>query len=174
VRAETKMVDSTDFKILAELAENSKYSFAEIGRKLSLHPNVIAYRVNKLERTGIIKEYSVELDLEKLGVAEQILVGASFPRDTERDEIIQKITAIPQTVRVISSLGEPESLVFLVGKNKSEIEKLMTKIRSLNVKIEYTGSIIRTFEDGRLGNFLKILAREHETADEAGKNELLS
>jgi DNA-binding Lrp family transcriptional regulator len=40
------MLDATDFKILAELAENAKYSYAEIGRKLSLHPNVVAYRVN--------------------------------------------------------------------------------------------------------------------------------
>src|SRR5208283_1934956 len=153
-----------------ELVENAKYSFAEIGRKLSLHPNVVAYRVSKLERTGIITDYRAGLDLEKLGVAEQILVGASFPNDSERSAILEKITAIPQTVRVVSSLGEPESLVFLVGKNKSEIEKLMSKLRSFNIKIEYTGSVIRTFEDGRLGNFLKILAKEHEISDLAGKN----
>ncbi len=159
------MIDAMDYKILAELVQNGKSSFAEIGRKLSLHPNVVAYRVNKLERTGIIKDYTADIDLEKLGVAEQILVGASFPRDAERDAIIEKIAAIPQTVKVVSSLGEPEGFVFLVGKNKSEIEKLMTKLRSLNVKIEYTGSIIRTLEEGRLGNFLKILANEHEAAE---------
>lgn len=156
------MLDATDFKILAELAENAKSSYAEIGRKLTLHPNVVAYRVNKLEKTGIIREYTTALDLEKLGVAEQILVGASFPRDTERDDIIEKIAAIPQTVKVVSSIGEPESIVFLVGKNKSEIEKLMSKLRSLDLKIEYTGSIIRTFDEGRLGNFLKVLASEYE------------
>jgi len=160
------LIDATDYKILAELVDNSKSSFAEIGRKLSLHPNVVAYRVNKLERTGIIRDYTAYLDLEKLGLAEQILVGASFPRDVERDDIIEKIAAIPQTVKVVSSLGEPEGLVFLIGKNKTEIEKLMTKLRSLDIKIEYTGSIIRTFEEGRLGNFLKILASEHERAEQ--------
>ena len=78
-------------------------------------------------------------------------------------------------MKVVSSLGEPEGLVFLVGKNKSEIEKLMTKLRSLNVKIEYTGSIIRTLEEGRLGNFLKILANEHETAaNQSGGNGTLT
>jgi Lrp/AsnC family leucine-responsive transcriptional regulator len=168
------MIDSTDFKILAELVDNAKYSFAEIGRKLSLHPNVVAYRVNKLERTGIIKDYRAELDLEKLGVAEQILVGASFPRDVERDDVIQKIAAIPQTVKVVSSLGEPEGLVFLVGKNKVEIEKLMTKIRSLDVKIEYTGSVIRTLDEGRLGNLLKLLASEQERTESRNGNGTLA
>ncbi len=156
------MIDSTDYKILAELVDNAKCSFAEIGRRLSLHPNVVAYRVNKLERSGIIRDYTADVDLEKLGVSEQILVGASFPRDVERDDIIEKIAAIPQTVRVVSSIGEPESIVFMVGKNKSEIDKLMTKLRSLNIRIEYTGSIIRTFDEGRLGNFLKILATERD------------
>ena len=165
------MLDATDFKILAELAENAKSSYAEIGRKLSLHPNVVAYRVNKLEKSGVIKEYTTGLDLEKLGVAEQILVGASFPRDTERGDIIEKITAIPQTVKVVSSLGEPESIVFLVGKNKSEIEKLMSKLRSLDLKIQYTGSIIRTFDEGRLCNFLKVLASEYKSEhNRDGKN----
>lgn len=159
------MIDSIDYRILAELADNAKSSFAEIGRKLSLHPNVVAYRVNKLERRGVIKDYTTDLDLEKLGVAEQILVGASFPSDVEREGVIEKIAAIPQTVKVVSSLGEPEGLVFLVGKNKTEVEKLMTKLRSLDIKIQYTGSIIRTFEEGRLGNFLKILARERETEE---------
>jgi Lrp/AsnC family leucine-responsive transcriptional regulator len=168
------MIDSTDFKILAELVDNAKYSFAEIGRKLSLHPNVVAYRVNKLERTGIIKDYRAEVDLEKLGVAEQILVGASFPRDVERDDVIQKIAAIPQTVKVVSSLGEPEGLVFLVGKNKSEIEKLMTKLRSLGVKIEYTGSVIRTLDEGRLGNLLKLLASEQERTESRNGNGTLA
>lgn len=168
------MIDSTDFKILAELVDNAKYSFAEIGRKLSLHPNVVAYRVNKLERTGVIKDYRAELDLEKLGVAEQILVGASFPRDVERDDVIQKIAAIPQTVKVVSSLGEPEGLVFLVGKNKSEIEKLMTKLRSLDVKIEYTGSVIRTLDEGRLGNLLKLLASEQERTESQNTHVILA
>jgi DNA-binding Lrp family transcriptional regulator len=168
------MIDSIDFKILAELVDNAKYSFAEIGRKLSIHPNVVAYRVNKLEKTGIIKDYRADLDLEKLGVTEQILVGASFPRDVERDDIIQKIAAIPQTVKVVSSLGEPEGLVFLVGKNKSEVEKLMTKLRSLNLKIEYTGSIIRTFEEGRMGNLLKLLASDQERAESRNTNETIT
>jgi len=37
-------LDETDLKILAELAENSKSSYVEIGRKLGLHPNVVGYR----------------------------------------------------------------------------------------------------------------------------------
>ncbi len=153
-------IDSLDLKILAELVNNSKASYSELGRKLGLHPNVIAYRVNKLERSGVITEYTAHLDLEKLGLGEQIFVGASFPGNSQREEVLEQIATIPQTVKVISSLGEPESIVFLVGKNKEEVDRVMTKLRKLNLRIEYTGSIIKVYEEGKLGNFLKELAKE--------------
>lgn len=157
-------IDVVDLKILAELAQNAKASFVEIGKNLHLHPNVVAYRINKMEQTGIIREYTVVLDLEKLGLSEQVYVGASFPGASERDKVLEEIATIPQTVKVVSSLGNPESIVFLVGKNKADIDKVITKLRNLNVKIEYTASIIRTYQEGRLGNFLKVLAREAEAA----------
>ena len=38
----------------------------------------------------------------------------------------------------------------------------MSKLRNIDVRIEYTGSIIRVHQEGRLGNLLKMLARELE------------
>jgi len=78
-------IDITDLKILAELVDNAKTSNVEIGRKLQVHPNVVAYRINKLESAGIIKEYTTVLDFGKLGLNEQVYVGASLPRNSERD-----------------------------------------------------------------------------------------
>lgn len=154
--------DSTDLKILAELVENSKSSFVDIGKRLDLHPNVVAYRVNKLERLGIIRDYTTRLDLEKLGLSEQIFVAASLPNNSEREHVLQEIASMPQTIQVVSSLGEPESILFLVGKNKSDVDKTMWKLRNMNVRIEHTGSIVRTYEEGGLRNFLRLLAKEFD------------
>jgi DNA-binding Lrp family transcriptional regulator len=154
--------DSTDLKILAELVDNAKSSFVDIGKKLDLHPNVVAYRVNKLERSGVIKDYTTRLDLEKLGLSEQIFVAASLPGNSERERILEEIASMPQTIQVVSSLGEPESILFLVGKNKADVDKTMWRLRNMNVKIEYTGSIVRTYEEGGLCSFLKLLAKEFD------------
>ena len=55
-------LDELDLRILAELSADARTSFVDIGKKLNLHPNVVAYRVNKLRRTGIIKGYTLDLD----------------------------------------------------------------------------------------------------------------
>jgi len=152
------VVNSTDLKILAELVYNSKDTLANIGNRLGLHPNVVAYRINKLEGLGIIRDYTITLDLEKLGLTEQVYLGVTFPGHSERDTVLKKISALPQSVTVVSSLGSPEGIVHVVGKSKEDIDRVISKLRELNVKIEYTASVIKTYQDGKIGNFLKLMA----------------
>jgi DNA-binding Lrp family transcriptional regulator len=162
-------VDITDLKILAELVDNAKTSNVEIGRKLQVHPNVVAYRINKLESAGIIKEYTTVLDFNKLGLNEQVYVGASLPRNCERDDLLRQVAEIPQTLSVISSLGSPESLVFLVGKDKGDVDNVMSRLRNLHLKIRYTSSVIKTYQNGNVSNYLTTLARERDEAKKTPK-----
>ena len=147
-----------DLRILAELAENSKASYVEIGRKLGLHPNVIGYRVNRLEESGIIREYTTLIDFSKLGLSEQVLVAANFPSAGSRDDLLKQISEIPGTVNIISSLGSPEGLLFIVAKNKEDVNGVLSKLRALNLDIEFTSPVIKTYDEGRLGMFLRAMA----------------
>jgi len=151
-------LDGTDLRILAELAENSKASFVELGRKLGLHPNVVGYRVNRLEDSGIIREYTTLIDFSKLGLSEQVLVAANFPSAGSRDDILKQISEIPGTVNIISSLSSPEGLLFIVARNKEDVNAALSKLRSLNMDIHFASSVIRTYDEGRLGTFLRTIA----------------
>lgn len=157
--------DDTDLKILAELVSNSKSSFVEISHKLEIHPNVVAYRVKRMEQMGIIKRYTVLLDLERLGLSEQVYVDASFPEYVEKDHVLKEIANIPQTIRVISLLGNPALMIFLAGKNKAEVDSAISKLKGLNVKIEHTSSVIKAYQDWLFGEFLVSLAGEGKGKD---------
>ena len=154
-------LDGTDLRILAELAENSKASYVEIGRKLGLHPNEIGYRVNRLEDTGIIKEYTTLIDYSKLGLSEQVLVAANFPSTSSREDILKRVSEIPGTVSIISSLGSPEGLFFIVAKNKEDVNGVISRLRSMNLDIEFASSVIKTYSEGRLGSLLRTIAGPH-------------
>lgn len=151
-------LDGGDLRILAELVENSKQSYVEIGRKLGLHPNVIAYRVNRMEDAGIIREYTTLVDFSKLGLSEQVIVAANFPSNSSREDILKQICEIPETLNVISSLGTPEGLVFIVARNKEDVNAVLSKLRSMNLDIDFASSVIRTYDEGRLGTFLRAMA----------------
>lgn len=61
-------IDYIDFKILNILSKNSKLSFKEIGKKVHLTGQAIGARINKLIDYGIIKNFTINIDKEKLGI----------------------------------------------------------------------------------------------------------
>ena len=62
------MLDLIDWKILKELQENARVSFAELGRKVSLTTPAVIERIRKLEDARIITGYRAEIDTAKIGL----------------------------------------------------------------------------------------------------------
>ena len=64
----TKMIDEIDWKILTELQENARTSFAELGRRISLTTPAVIERIRKLEDAQIITGYRAEIDTGRIGL----------------------------------------------------------------------------------------------------------
>lgn len=60
-------MDKTDKKILAELLRDARQPFSSLAKKLNISRELATYRVNRLHEQGIIKEFTTEIDVEKLG-----------------------------------------------------------------------------------------------------------
>ncbi len=60
-------LDLKDKKILYYLDLNARQSFTQIGRKVGLSKNMVSYRINRLEKNGIIKDYYTFIDGIRLG-----------------------------------------------------------------------------------------------------------
>ena len=61
------MVDNIDRAILKELENDSRLSFAAIGRQVKLSPSAVRDRILRMEDTGLIQQYSIELNQRLLG-----------------------------------------------------------------------------------------------------------
>ncbi len=60
-------IDLKDRKILYQLDINSRQSLSQIGKKVGLPKNVVAYRINKLKEKEIINSFYTVIDAFKLG-----------------------------------------------------------------------------------------------------------
>jgi len=60
-------LDVKDRKILYQLDLNSRQSLNTIGSKVRLTKNVVQYRIDRLVKTGIIKNFFTSIDFYKLG-----------------------------------------------------------------------------------------------------------
>ena len=68
------MIDVIDNKIINELKQNSRASFADIGRKIHLSPSSVRERIQKLEDAKVIKAYSIHVDYSKLGFGLEVII----------------------------------------------------------------------------------------------------
>ncbi|MCM3390467.1 Lrp/AsnC family transcriptional regulator (plasmid) [Ureibacillus chungkukjangi] len=61
------MLDNTDIHILDELSKNSRITMKELGGKVHLTGPATSARVAKLEESGVIEGYTINLNRVKLG-----------------------------------------------------------------------------------------------------------
>jgi Lrp/AsnC family leucine-responsive transcriptional regulator len=62
-----RVLDEVGWQILAELQENARISYTELGRRIGLTAPAVAERIHRLEEAGIIRGYRAELNLEGVG-----------------------------------------------------------------------------------------------------------
>lgn len=133
------MKDEIDWEIIKLLQENSRLSFAQIGREVGLSPSAVAERIQRLEEQGVIQQYTIVIDPKKVGfsLSAYILLGLngynfnafmealkSFPeiihcsRVTGQDCLVMKVNLkdsnhLEQMINKLSKYGNPTTLVVL-------------------------------------------------------------
>ena len=61
-------IDDIDRKVLKELQQDARVSYAELGRRVGLTTPAVIERVRKLEDAGVITGYRAEIDTAKVGL----------------------------------------------------------------------------------------------------------
>ena len=79
-RAE-KLLDETGWRILDALQANARIPFSELGRQVGLSAPAVAERVRRMEDSGVIAGYRVELDLPKLGFPIVAIIRVAAPEE---------------------------------------------------------------------------------------------
>lgn len=120
-------LDKFDYKILQVLNGNSRLSYAEIGRKISLSQSATKERVLNLVENGIIKSFDVTVDFSKLGYGLKVLVNLKFKND-EFKKFIDDLDKFPEILNCKRITGEYCLIVECVLKDSSHLENLIDRI----------------------------------------------
>ncbi len=71
-------LDHIAWKIIEELQQNARISWAELGRRVGLTTPAVAERVHRLEKIGVIRGFHADISLERLGMPILIFVRLSM------------------------------------------------------------------------------------------------
>ena len=128
--AERLHIDETDRRILAELLRDSRRSYRAIARRAGVSVGTALSRIRKLEKSGVIKGYSVLLDHEKLGYQLTVLaeITVSKGKLLEMEEAISKL---PNTCAVYDVTGLTDAVVLAKFRSRDELSRFTKNLLSM-------------------------------------------
>ena len=101
--------DSTDRQILALLRENARASTADLARRLGLSRTTIQSRIERLERTGLIVGYTVQIAAEhEQGLLKAFVMVTLQPK---QQALIEAALRKMPEVRSLHAVSGPFDLV---------------------------------------------------------------
>src|SRR5262245_19001067 len=118
--------DATDRRIIGELSEDARVSFAELGRRVNLSPPAVAERVQRLERRGVITGYRAEIDPRALGYPLTAIVRVK-PAPGHLPRIPELAAKIPQVGECHRITGEDFFYVKLHLRSIDELSELLDR-----------------------------------------------
>lgn len=106
-------VDEKDRRILEVLHENSDLSIQKISKRTGIPITTVHNRIKRLKKSGIIKNYTVNLDYQKLGkhVLAFVLINVNQKSMTDAD--MDQFDVL----REIKKFGHVEEADLITGSN---------------------------------------------------------
>ena len=124
------MVRNSDLKIIRILQENSRTPFLRIAKALGVSEAAVRKRVKKLEREGVIKRYTIEVNPVKLGFEIVAFIGV----DTRPEYYIptlEKLKDLDEVVSLYSSSGDHMMLLECWFKTSEELADFVRRLNSM-------------------------------------------
>lgn len=121
------MIDEIDWKILIELQEDARISFAELGRRIGLTTPAIIERVRKMEDAKIITGYRAEIDTAKVGLPVTAFIRMSIT-GVDYSQIIETVKDAKEVLECHRGTGGDS---FIIKVAVASIEHLQTIIDKL-------------------------------------------
>jgi DNA-binding Lrp family transcriptional regulator len=104
---------TVELKLISELMKNSRRSDRELAKAIGVSQPTVSRMIATLEKNGVLKEYTVIPDFNKLGFQILALTFANFetPSDLQAmrkliEEYGKRLAEIPQAVMIERGIGE--------------------------------------------------------------------
>ena len=118
-------LDETDIEILELLANDSRRSFTAIGQQVGLSGPAVSSRVDRLQESGIIEEFTIKVDRSQLRAGVPILVTVTL----HPDDVADVRDSVKDAEAVEHVFVTAESDIVFYGRVKADsIQEWITEI----------------------------------------------
>jgi DNA-binding Lrp family transcriptional regulator len=108
------------------LSEDSRLSLREVSLKLGRAPGTVKKRVTDMQNEGVLKKYTVLLDLTKVGYSQTAVI--LIQTDGRVDFIKNAISKMPNVISVYHVTGDFDIILTAKFKDNSEVSSFVRQM----------------------------------------------
>ncbi|MBD3313056.1 winged helix-turn-helix transcriptional regulator [Candidatus Woesearchaeota archaeon] len=140
-------ISDTDSKIMNILLENSRLSYRQIAKKAGVSVVTVMNRVKNLEKSGIIRGYSVSLDYEKLGYDIVALIDIKISKG-KLAMMEKRIASNENVIACYDMTGEFDAQIITRFRNRRGLDAFLKKIQTYEfVERTRTNLVLNTVKE---------------------------
>ena len=140
-------MDETDRMIIEVLCDDARTSLRKISEKIGVSLGAVSNRVKKLEKSGIIKGYTVLLDADKIGWELTVVIGIRIQKG-RLIEIQEKIAKDRRVYAVYDVTGNYDSMIVAKASNRKDLDDLSKNVLSIEgVERSVTHLVLNTVKE---------------------------
>ncbi len=123
-------LDKKDWKILAALSRDCRASLTQIAKAVGVSREVADYRIKKLVKTGIIKSFCSDVNLQALGFTKHVVYVELKNVDREKEENIFKFLKSHKFISwIVTSTGKWSIIFDIHSKDTLHLSQLIKGLK---------------------------------------------
>lgn len=136
-----------DLVILKELQKDGRISYAELSRISEIPHSTVHDRIRRLISSGVIKKFTVILDVEEVGVNIVAIIGVETGAKLYKN-VAEALCKIDEVVEVYGTTAEFDLMIKIRTTTRDELSNILNQIRRIDgVDDIYVSSILEIFKE---------------------------
>ena len=123
-------LDEIDKKLLEVLQHNCKLNFTQIGHELDIAESTVRYRIERLEKRGIITNYIALINPRMVGLTITAIMMIKINPQQIQD-ISPKLAKFNELRHLFRTTGQYDMVSVVNAKDISHLNKLMSEIKQI-------------------------------------------
>lgn len=142
-------MDHIDLKILESLKFNSRATASEISKQVSLSVPAVSERLRKLEEGGIIEQYTLKTNREKMGYHLLSMVFVNVDQTMDITGFKDAVLSFPEVLECHHMAGEYDYMLKVLLEDTGELEHFISdKLKTIKgVKKSNTLIVLSTVKE---------------------------
>jgi len=125
-------MDEIDKKLIRILSENANATATEMMNQVNLSIPAINKRVQKLRQSGVIRQFTVLLDPEKIGRPIQAFIMVVLQQSIHVDRFLEYIHADPDILECYAVTGEYDYMLKVCACDMKMLEEKLSNLKRLS------------------------------------------